>query len=614
MLAIGLIFEYLLPVKKAVIFLLHFFALGAFAQGSDEQLAAQYFDEEKFAFAMPLYEELAEKDPANITYYDRYLECLLREKQFEKAAKMVKKRKRRYADVYLYAVDEGYINYRQENTKAAEKIWDELLQELASSRDYNGFIGLAEAFQHRQNFDYAIRVYERGEEVFEGFTDFGSQLAFLYMITGNRTKGIEKYVNMVLRSGLAYDQSRQWLEMNITDSADFAILRVVLLKQIQKMPDNYMLADLLKWTYIRLKDWDAAFVQTRALDKRLKEQGLRVIELGEICMSNEAWDAATRCFQYVVELGNSGIWYDAAVAGLLETRFQSLPENRGDTALQHALERDLLAYIAEFGHNDRTWRPVSRLATLYSSYMHLPGKSIDLLEHFVQHSGSRAKIAAAAKLQLADAYVADGDVWSSELLYAQVEKDFEEDPLGQEAKYRRAQLSYFRGNFEWARLQLDVLKGATTQLISNNAIELALKISENLGVDSNFHALEMFARAELFAMQNRFAEAEITMDSIVQLYPGHALSDDILYTRAGIKEKQGNYVEAAELYETLAIAFSHDLLADNAWFQLGLLYENALKDKEKAQDAFRKIVIDFPGSLYQPEARKHYRKLRGDSI
>jgi outer membrane protein assembly factor BamD (BamD/ComL family) len=56
------------------------------------------------------------------------------------------------------------------------------------------------------------------------------------------------------------------------------------------------------------------------------------------------------------------------------------------------------------------------------------------------------------------------------------------------------------------------------------------------------------------------------------------------------------------------------LLADNAWFQLGLLYENALKDKEKAQDAFRKIVIDFPGSLYQPEARKHYRKLRGDSI
>lgn len=594
--------------------MLHLFSLGLYAQGSDEQLAAQYYDEEKFGFALPLYEELAEKDATNMLFYDRYLECLLREKQFDKAGKIVKKRKRRYADVYLYSVDEGYILYRQENAKAAEKIWDDILQEITTARDYNGFIGLAEAFQHRENFDYAIRVYERGEEVFEGFTDFGSQLAMLYMLTGNRTKGIEKYVNMILRSGLPYEQSRQWLEMNITDSADFAILRVVLLKQIQKMPDNYLLADLLKWTYIRLKDWDAAFIQTRALDKRLKEQGLRVIELGEICMSNEAWEAATRCFQYVVELGNSGMWYDAAVAGLLETRFQSLPGNLGDTALQYGLERDLINYINAYGHNDRTWRPISRLATLYSSYLHMPEKSIDLLEYFVQQSGSRAKTLAAAKLQLADAYVADGDVWSSELLYAQVEKDFEEDPLGQEAKYRRARLSYFRGNFEWARLQLDVLKGATTQLISNNAIELALKISENLGIDSNFHALEIFARAELLVMQNRFTDAEKAMDSIVQLYPGHALSDDILYTRATIKEQQGKYAEAAELYETLAIAFSHDLLADNAWFQLGLLYENALKDKEKAQEAFRKIVIDFPGSLYQPEARKHYRKLRGDSI
>jgi tetratricopeptide (TPR) repeat protein len=594
--------------------MLHLFSLGLYAQGSDEQLAAQYYDEEKFGFALPLYEELAEKDATNMLFYDRYLECLLREKQFDKAGKIVKKRKRRYADVYLYSVDEGYILYRQGNAKAAEKIWDDILQEIATARDYNGFIGLAEAFQHRENFDYAIRVYERGEEVFEGFTDFGSQLAMLYMLTGNRTKGIEKYVNMILRSGLPYEQSRQWLEMNITDSADFAILRVVLLKQIQKMPDNYLLADLLKWTYIRLKDWDAAFIQTRALDKRLKEQGLRVIELGEICMSNEAWEAATRCFQYVVELGNSGMWYDAAVAGLLETRFQSLPGNLGDTALQYGLERDLINYINAYGHNDRTWRPISRLATLYSSYLHMPEKSIDLLEYFVQQSGSRAKTLAAAKLQLADAYVADGDVWSSELLYAQVEKDFEEDPLGQEAKYRRARLSYFRGNFEWARLQLDVLKGATTQLISNNAIELALKISENLGIDSNFHALEIFARAELLVMQNRFTDAEKAMDSIVQLYPGHALSDDILYTRATIKEQQGKYAEAAELYETLAIAFSHDLLADNAWFQLGLLYENALKDKEKAQEAFRKIVIDFPGSLYQPEARKHYRKLRGDSI
>jgi tetratricopeptide (TPR) repeat protein len=163
-------------------------------------------------------------------------------------------------------------------------------------------------------------------------------------------------------------------------------------------------------------------------------------------------------------------------------------------------------------------------------------------------------------------------------------------------------------------VQLDALKGATTQLISNNAIRLALTITENLGIDSNYDALNRFANAELLISQNKLEQAERELDSIPALYPGHSLSDDILMQKAIIREKQLRFNDAVELYNTLIVAFNHDILTDNAWYNLGLLYENKIGDKTKAKAAFEKIIQDFPGSIYAIDARVHYRKLRGDNI
>lgn len=599
-------------IRKGL-FILFALAVGSsFAQSTQEKLARQYFEQEKYDLALPLYEKLSDDEPVNLQLYDHYLYCLLATKDYDKASKMVRKRIKKNGNLVQFAVDEGYVLEKQGKNAEAEKIYEKLIANLGS--DYNGYIPLAEAMQHRGRYDEAIRVYEKGEQVFDGFNAFGSQLAQLYMQTGKRDKGVEKYVNLVLNSGMPYEQSKQMLEMNITDSADFAVLRLVLLRQIQRMPDNFVLGDLLKWTFIKQKDWNAAYVQSKALDKRLKEDGLRMIELGEMCMSNEAWDVAEKCFQYVKDLGPDGDNYYAGVSGYLETRFYQLGMGNGDSLAALGLEKEYLAFLNEAGYHENTWRAVSRLADLYLQFEHQPDKAVDLLENYVALPGLRLKTLALAKLALGDAYVIDGDVWSSELMYAQVEKDFLEDAIGQEAKFRRARLSYFRGDFDWARIQLDVLKGATTQLIANNAMELALTISENLGIDSNYHALGLYANAQLLMLQNDFAGASLRLDSIIALYPGHSLSDDILYTRAQMKEKQHQYEQAVELYETLAIAFSHDLLADNAWFRLGYLYENKLNQPEKALAAYRKIVLDFPGSLFQPEARKRFRALRGDNI
>ncbi len=593
--------------------LIVFVSLNSLNAQKTEALAKQYFDNGEYEKATELYDELLQNSPQDILIYDRYLSCLLFTSQTDKAAKFVAKRKKKYPEQAQYRIDEGFVLEKQGKMPEAEKAYKKALDFLQN--ELPAYYETAEAFRRRNKYSWMVKTFEMGEAKFGAESDFASLLAQIYMETGERQKALEKYVQMVVMNGYAYEQSKQLFEMNVTDSADFAVLRGILLKQLQKDPDRYELNDLLKWTFIKTKDWNSALIQTRALDKRLKEKGQRVVELGELCTSNEAWGVATQCYEYVKLQGKDGPYYAQAVSGLLETRFKLIETSASSNAGELAtLENEMLEFMKEYGNTDQTWKVANRLSELYTRFIHLPEKAVELLEAFQKTYTISKKTQAAAKLALGDAYVISNDVWSSELLFAQVEKDFPEDVLGQEAKYRRARLSYYRGDFDWSVIQLDAIKGATTQLISNNAIRLALTISENLGIDSNYDALSRFANAELLITQNKLEQGETELDSIPKLYPGHSLSDDILLQKALIREKQGRYADAAEFYNTLAIAFGHDILADNAWFNLGLLYEHKLGDKENARKAYEKIVNDFPGSLFIVEARERYRKLRGDNI
>ena len=44
------------------------------------------------------------------------------------------------------------------------------------------------------------------------------------------------------------------------------------------------------------------------------------------------------------------------------------------------------------------------------------------------------------------------------------------------------------------------------------------------------------------------------------------------------------------------------------------LYNNELNNPEKAKEYYQKIIFDHANSIYLVDARKKYRKLRGDII
>lgn len=244
--------------------------------------------------------------------------------------------------------------------------------------------------------------------------------------------------------------------------------------------------------------------------------------------------------------------------------------------------------------------------------MQRPNDGIKVLKKLFSIPGVNHKLMANAKLLLGDALLMTGEPWEADLLYKQVEKDYTNDALGQEARFRYARLCYYRGDFEWAQTQLDILKGATTQLISNNAMRLWLIIQDNMGLDSTYEPLEMYAKADLLIYSNRLDDAEKLLDSIPIRFPGHTLNDEILFSRARIAEKQKDYLKAEKMYLEIIKVYSFDILTDNALFNLAQLYETHLNSPEKAKEMYKVLVLDFTGSVYSSDARKKYREMMSE--
>ena len=315
------------------------------------------------------------------------------------------------------------------------------------------------------------------------------------------------------------------------------------------------------------------------------------------------------------EKGRNSPYYLEAQKGKLNTiRKQISQKEGGDSLALRQLETEYKAFLQEYGSNAATAQIISELADLQAYHLNDLDAAIETLNGLLAYKSVNSYILANAKLNLGDFYLMKGERWEATLLYSQVDKDFGDELLGQEARFRNARLSYFTGDFEWSQSQFNILKSSTSRFIANDAIDLSVFIMDNLGLDSTDQAMKLFAQAELLIFQNRLSEASGILSELRRTFPDHKLEDDMLYLDAQILRKKKRYTDAVAVYELIIEKYPEEIKADDALFALGELYELHLNDPDKARIYYERIILEYSNSLLAIEARKRYRVLRGDSI
>ncbi len=576
------------------------------------RLANEYYNSGEYEKAAQLYQALYTEAPGNKTYFNLYIQCLLDLKDFENARKVVESElKKNPNDVSLY-VTNGSLLERQGLTAKANDEYRKAINNL--SPDPSNISNLANTFTNLAKYDLAIETLLKGEKITKVENQYVYNLADLYRRQGD-TKNMIKYYLIAAENENSTFNVQSSLQRFLADN-DYAELQRQLYQKLQEKPEMYQYGEMLQWAFTQQKQYDKALRQAKALDRQLGENGSRVFNLADVVFNDEAYDIAIEAYQYIVtNQGRNTSFYLDSKRGLLNSKKVKVTRNFNyskDDLL--SLKTEYQSFLNEMGKNTQTATLMKEYADFEALYVNELDTAILILEELKGFGGLHPEVIARAKLSLGDYYLMNGDRWEASLLFSQIDKEFKEGVVGEFARYRNAKLSYYSGDFEWAQEQFKILKGATSKLISNDAIDMSVFILDNLGMDTTEATLQMFATAELLTFQNKFDEAINKLDSIKIVFPEHSLDDDVYYTKAQIYKKLRKSDEMILMYNAIIEKYPEEIRADNALYELADLYENQLNAPEKAQPLYEKIFIDYSGSTFASDARLRYRKLRGDEL
>ncbi|MEL4306614.1 tetratricopeptide repeat protein [Joostella sp. CR20] len=590
-----------------VFLLIIFFLIGIFKiSAQDEAIAQQYFEKGDFEKAVVYYQKLYNKNPNNRTFVLAVVNCYQQLNQLEKSeAILLKKALEKNANP-TYVIEAGY-NYQLKNeADKATLYYDKALEMLNENPNYVYVIG--GTFRQKTILDYAMKAYKTAMELEPKF-NFNYELALIYGEQGDIENMYQMYLDLMLERETLKGQIKRNLSGFISEdgSAENNVLfKKIVLKRSQTNP-NVLWNELLSWLFIQQHDYKSAFTQEKAIYKRSEVTSLNtIIELGVIAYDNEDAETARQIFQFVVEQTQ-----DQEL--LMYAKLQLITIDLHSEKNIDKIEKEYQALLNEYGITPQTIEVQVAYAKFLAFVKNDSATALSVLKEAIAlplNKFSEAQV----RMATADVLVFDEQFNQALIYYSQVQKALKNDVLGQEARFKVAQTSFYKGDFDWAETQLKVLKSSTSQLIANDALQLKLLISDNKLADSTQTALKLYAKADLLAFQENEAQAINLLDIILKDHKGEPIEDEALLLQASLLEKNNSYEKAVTNYQKIIEFFPEDILMDDALYNLAQLYIKKLSKPELAKKLLERIIFEHQDSIYFIDARKEYRTLRGDAI
>ncbi|MBR4229516.1 MAG: tetratricopeptide repeat protein [Bacteroidales bacterium] len=585
---------------------------GAWAQQTNEQLAAYYFDHGEFAQASQLYEGLY-KQTTNKYYYQRLLATYMELGEYRDAIRLVERRQKGFPKELTLMVDEGQVYLRQKQEKKALKAFDKAIESIGS--DLQPVPDLAQAFISAGRYGYAARTYLTARSKTRNRTLYFNELIGVYQLMGDYEAMTGEYFDLLDNNPGMIRSVQVSMQKALLEAPDRRLadgVRRALVARVQEHPGNKTYLEMMIWYSLQQNDFRFALEQAEAVDIRFPDMGGdQVMRVAQIAYNNDALEVAGDAYRYMQRKGADSPHYFESRVGELEVEFARVNNNYTlDSKDLASLRARYLAAFDELGKNERTIPLLRHYASLMAYHGGDAQAAVSALDDVLEIPRLKPQIRDEVKLELADLLLFAGQTWDASLLYMQVEKANKNDLLGAQAKYRNARLSYYNHDFEWANSQLKVLRSSTSKLVANDAMELSLLISDNMEDDSTYGMLELFADADLMLYRNLLDSAWAGYDAIQRAVLSHPLFDEILMRKAQIRMKQARYTEADSLLQRLIEFYPYDITADDALMLRAELNEERLGNTDVARQCYEKLLLDYPTSLYTDRARKRYNALK----
>lgn len=591
----------------------------------DFQLAKKYYLDSDYEKAALYYEKIFKDPEQRLKIYENYKSTLIELNKFKEAEKLSKALIKENPNKLKFLVDLGVIYGLVDRIDKKNQVFDKAIEQINEETLYDNAFDLGLAFEKIGNLKKALEVYLNFESKnLQNPFAFHSKIALIYNKTNQPSKMINTFFEMLDFN----NKFLQNVQNGLVNSIDFQnnlkekeILRQSIIEKIQANPKKIVYIELLAWFYMLNNDYENAYTQIKALDKKLNKNGSKLLELGNTALNNQDFKVAVKCFDDVILISNSLEYkFEAKNKKLFALKSkilygsQIIPEELEELKANYLLILSQLNNSKNVYNNSlRKYNLLLDLSEIEAFYLGDISSAKQHLNNAIQIPRLKEKQKGNAKLKLANILVLEDKIWEASLMYLQIEKQFKDDQLGHLAKFKNAQVYYFSGEYDWCQAQLKVLKASTSKLIANDALELSVLISDNYNMDTSEVAMKLFSYADMLSYQQQFSKANILYDSVLNNFKNHSLNDEIIFRKAKIDLKKHNYLKAVEYFKLLVDNYPNSILLDNSLFLIASIYEEKIKDFEQAKKYYKTILFDHKGSLYAAESRKRFRKLAGNT-
>lgn len=582
------------------------FLISSTIVSQNEQQAFDYFNSGKFEKALILYNKLYEKNKSNTDYLLKIVNIHQQLEQFNLSEELLQNQIKKSKDPQ-YSVELGYNFQLKNEQEKANYYYNQAITKIEENPIYA--FNVARRFEQHALIDFAARVYERAMLLRPG-SNYYIHLARIYGEQGKIEKMFVSYINFIKKNTAYIIQAKRIFSEYISENGEDEnniLLRKVLLKKAQTQPD-ILWNQLLSWLFIQQKDYIKAFAQEKAIFKREQETIIGITDLANITISEGNSDVAKEVLKFII---NNALDIDAVLKAHkdlleLETKYAS----KSDYV---KIDKTYKTLLYDFGTLPQTIDLQISYAHFMAFYLNDPDAAIVFLKETLKIKASKF-IQAKIKLKLGDILVFQEKFNEALIYFSQIQTSLKNSTISQEARFRVAKTSYYKGDFKWAESQLKILKSSTSQLIANDALDLKLLISDNKYEDSTQTALKLYAKADLFSFQNKTDKAISLLDKILLEHKTETIIAQALFKQAQLFEIKQQFDKASINYNNIIANYREGFLVDDAYFALAELYVNHLAQPQKAKALFEQIIFNHEDSIYFVEARKKYRALRGDAI
>lgn len=584
------------------------FLFSSVISAQEDFLAKQYFDDGDFEKAVVFYEKLVEKNPRRTDYTQGLISCYQQLKRYEDAENFLSEQIKQTNPHPSLLIELGYNYTLQDLTEKADEYYDQALSVIEQNPNFGYALGFQ--FQKYSLLDRAIAAYKKAMELNPAL-DYNYQMARIYGEQGDVERMYRSYLNLISTGKTSTSNILRSIDDFVTsdpENGNNLKLKAILLERAQKNPE-LVWNELLSWLFVQQKQYSSAFRQEKAIFKRMDGSSTQRLEnLGDMAMQENETDVAKDIFEYISEETPDEITRLNAQLNLIDIDLLQADEKQLD-----AVQKKYKELTTIHGYKSQTLQLQVAYANFLTFKKNDPGPAEILLKNSLELPLNE-RGTAYLKLALGDILVYNKKFNEALIYFSQIQQKLKNDVLGQNARFKVAQTSFYKGDFDWALTQLKVLRGSTSQLIANDAMQLSLLISDNSLEDSTQTALKKYARADFLAYQNNTKDALSVLEDILQNHKGEKIEDDALLKQAQLLETQKKYEDASFNYQKIVEFYGNGILADDAYFALGELYRKEFNEPEKAKSYYEKIIYNYQDSYYFPQARKNFRMLRGDAI